>query len=100
MKPLLTITILSRDTLGVGTKHVKTIEVDTLGTLEIVLSRDAMGEIQSDTEPTIKPNVQFLEIIDEATKTLGELHVKMGEMQIANQHALTDMFAMHKVLTG
>jgi len=101
MKPLFTLTILSKDPMD-PTKHkaIGEIAFEYPGKASLILSRDEMGEIKTPDAPVFTPDDAFVEMLDEATKTLGELHAKLGETHIATNHALTDMFAIHKRLTG
>jgi len=99
VKPLYTVTLLSRDPQDPSTTTpVGTIEVETLGNVTVILTKDEMGSILLESE-TVSAPPEFMAQLHETVQTLQELHEQMGRMQIACQHALTDMFAIHKWLT-
>ncbi len=99
MRDLIRITIKSRDPLNPESLSiVGTIGVAALGDMEIILDRDAMGVIKLDSSSIATGKNDFGDVVTEAQLTLTELHVKMGEVTIAAQHALTDMFALKKWL--
>ena len=99
MKPLTTITILSRDPMDPETlTKVGIVTFETVGDGQIILTRDEMGVIQMEAAD-IKPDDRFSSMLDDAVKSLGHLHSKLGENAVAAQHAMTDMFAIHKWLT-
>ena len=99
MKPLITLTILSRDPMDPTTlDKVGVIAIEAIGDGTIILTRDEMGAIIMEAVE-VKPTPGYLEAIDEATKTLAELHAKLGETHVATNHAMTDMFYIHKLLT-
>lgn len=98
MKPLLTLTILSRDPMDpTKTTKVGCIEFECIGDGTVIITRDEMGGIIVENVEVV-PAKGWLEAIDEATKTLSELHAEIGRMQVATNHAMTDMFYLHKLL--
>ncbi len=99
MKPLTTITLYSRDHMDPETLvKLAIVEVPSVGEVKVILTRDGMGQIFMEAAE-VTPDKQWSDLTQEATTTLSELHAKMGELSIASQHALTDMFALHKWLT-
>lgn len=100
MKPLLKIKLTVRDPMDPSTLiDIGVVEVTSVGDVSIILTRDEMGAVKLETAE-VASEPKFMEQLDEAVKTLKELHEQMGATQIAAQHALTDMFAIHKWLNG
>lgn len=99
MKPLTTLTLQHRDPLSGELTPIAVLTLETIGKGTLILASDAMGKLLLES-CEVKPAEGFAEAINEATLTLKELHEQMVQTQIASQHALTDMFAIHKWLTG
>jgi hypothetical protein len=100
MKPLTTVTIYARDPSDPETLDtVGVVTFESLGTAKIVLTRNEIGSILLESAE-VKENSVWAEMVAEAQRTLSELHTKLGETHVATQHVLTDMYAVHKWLTG
>jgi hypothetical protein len=100
MKPLTTITIMVRDPMDRETlTPIGKVTFESIGQATIILTRDEIGTIKLEAAD-IKQDDAFSQIIEEARASLASLHTKLGETHIATNHALTDMFAVHKCLTG
>lgn len=100
MKPITNVTILLRDPMNPNEPgRIGKVGIEFLGDLTIILTRDEVGTIKLESVAG-EPNRNWQETIEEATRTLKELHEHLGDTHIATQHCLTDMFAIHKWLTG
>jgi len=99
MKPLTTITILSRDPMDRDTLHkVGVVTFESTGDGEVILTRDDMGVIQMEAA-SMKADDAFTRLLDETTQSLTALHAKLGELHMVTNQAMGDMFSIHKWLT-
>jgi len=99
MKPIAKLTIFSRDPMDPDTlTKCGVVEFETIGEGQIILTRDEMGGIHIESAE-IKADPIFTDQLNETCTTLAQLHEQLGKVHIAANHALTDMFAVHKLLT-
>ena len=99
MKPLLSLKVYIREPMDPDTLvPLGCLDFPTAGDGKLVLTRDEVGAVRIEAVD-VTQNPELTEMLEHATKSLEALHSKMGETSIASQHALTDMFAVHKWLT-
>jgi len=98
MKPLTTITILSRDPMDPETlTKVSVVTFESLGSGQIILTRDEMG-VPMVESVTMKEDGVFAGLLKDTVQSLSELHTKLGELQMVASQATADMFTIHKWL--
>ncbi len=99
MKPIMTLTILSRDPMDPETlTKVGVIGFECVGEGQVILTRDEMGAIKMEAAD-IKPDDRFLEALENATKAMTHLHETLGEAHMDTAAAMAGMFEVHKWLT-